>query len=160
MILDKFTIEQIAVFLNRVVADVTFRLTGKNALPADSSDDYNVGQRFYVDACQPYRSTFFVELSIGAKIIITESVFGMRWADLKNFQIDDCLLEFTGIIAARTLAELTGGKELLKIGFPMVVFDEYEDDFEVSSTEDFFRFDYRIENEPFSVLICSNCIVM
>ncbi len=159
MIFGKYTINEIAAVLEKVVNKVTMTMIGAGSRLADAPDDYIVGQRFYVDTCQPLRCTFFIELSIEAKKKIVEGVFGEKWSSLKNIQIDDCLLEFTGIIAGRAIAELTGGKELIKTGFPMVVFDEYEDNLEVTGAEDFYRIDFRMEDAPFSVLLCASCTV-
>ncbi len=159
MIFEKYSLEEIASVLSSVVAHVTGTMTGIEAYPSDADDDYTVGQTFYLDACQPIHGTYFLELSLEAKKIITEKILEKKWETLKSDEIDDCLLEFTKIIALRTLAQLTGGEKLLKAALPMVVYDEYEDNVEVVSMEDLYRVDFRIDSAPFSVIVCGNCIV-
>ena len=159
MIFEKYSIDEIAELLYKVVSRVTFDMTGVRSILVDAPDDYNPGQRYYTEINRPFRCTFYTELSPEAKKMIVENIFGEKWENLKSVQIDDCLLEFTWIIAARTVAELTGKSEPVKTGFPMIIFGEYEDNLEITEPEDLYRVDFSMDGALFSVLISSGSAV-
>jgi len=159
VIFEKYSIDLIAKLLLKVVNRITYDMAGVKSILSDAPDDYNPGQRYYTEITRPCRCTFYTELSPQAKKKIVENVFSEKWENLKSVQIDDCLLEFTWIIAARTVAELSGRSEPVKTGFPMVIFDEYEDNLEITEPEDLYRVDFSMDGALFSVLVSSGCNV-
>ena len=156
MIFKRLNIHQFAEMSLLAVNSITGPLLSMKAALSDSSDDYHVGQRFYVEIFHPGRCVFFLEMSLPVKISIAEKIYSRKWVELDRVTRDDCLLEFTRMLASRIISTATGDEKLINTGFPMIVFDEYEDDLEVA-TSDFYRVDFLLDDAPFSIVICGSC---
>ena len=129
------------------------RLCGMRIVAVEDAEDFDVGQRFYVETLTPISCVVFYEFALETKKTIIEKVFDDKWDNIGRVMKDDCFLEISSIITEKMISKVVRRDEPVKTGFPMIVFDEYEDELEVS-TGDLFRFDFRMGEYPLSVILC------
>lgn len=120
----------------------------------EESDDFYPGQRFYLECFTPLPLVFFLEMSLSLKKEIIKTIFHRSWGETSHSLRDDCLLDIADMIFQRFLwIHLKDPSNVrLRLSQPLVIFDEYEDDLEVS-TLDLFQFDYRVKDHPFSIIL-------
>lgn len=114
--------------------------------------DFYPGQRFYIECLSPCRTLLFFELDFNLKEHLIRAVFDQDWAKVSSYVRDDCFMEFLTMIQEHHILNLRGSKNIdYRCSFPRVIYDEYEDDLEVSSL-DLYRFDFSTPHGNFSLI--------
>lgn len=116
-------------------------------------EDFFPGQRFFTEIYAPVQIVLFMELSLPFKKNLIEAVFGTDWKEVSDVVRDDCFLEILNIINRKNIRNLYGSSNIrFRCSSPRVIYDEYEDDLEVS-TLDMYRFDYNLQGDNLALIL-------
>lgn len=114
--------------------------------------DFFPGQRFYTECYSPVQTILFLELSLSTKKELVHAVFGKDWDEISDTVKDDCFLEILNIINRKNIRNLYGEDLRFRSSDTRVIYDEYEDDLEVS-TLDMYRFDYNLQGNHLALIV-------
>jgi len=138
--------------LKKAAEETFFPLIGDKPEICDESDFFP-GRRFFLECFSPLAGVLFLEMDFNLKRHLITSVFKRPWKEISDVIRDDCMLEVLNILNRKHIGNLIGTENIrFRCSSPRVIYDEYEDDLEVS-TLDMFRFDFKMRAGFFAIIM-------
>lgn len=132
--------------------DTFVPLIGEIPSVCDESDFFP-GRRFFQECFSPLTGVIFLEMDFELKKQLITSIFKKSWKEISDVVRDDCMLEILNVLTRKHICNLIGCENVrFRCSSPRVIYDEYEDDLEVS-TLDMYRFDFKTEKGHFAVIL-------
>jgi len=139
----------------KAVTETMIPLVNEIPKPVDESDFFP-GRRFFVECFSPFQAIIFLEMEFSLKKQIISKIYHRNWNEISNVMRDDCMLEILNIIVRKYIVNSDIPEDVrYRCSSPRVIYDEYEDDMEVS-TLDMYRFEYHMKHGAFALILASS----
>jgi CheY-specific phosphatase CheX len=73
---------------------------------------------------EPGEGSLLFYMTKECKKELVENIYGEKWIDLSDMEIDDCLLEILNVLAGDFLKNLYGKDNKVSMSFPRIFFDD------------------------------------
>ncbi|OHD18392.1 MAG: hypothetical protein A2086_05895 [Spirochaetes bacterium GWD1_27_9] len=89
----------------------------------ENNNDSTYQNIVLIEILKPTYGSLYLLLPNELKNMITKNIYGDDFDNLKENDIDDCLLEILNVLAGNFLTSLFGNKAIYKIELPQVLID-------------------------------------
>ena len=112
--------------LHRAITESFSDMAFIDVVPAQCHEEApEASHILFISFSKPIAGYISLYLSTECKQKIAENIYGKNWEDLKDEEIDDCLLEMVNVLAGRFL-RFSREEEKHAMSLPQLLFDDSE----------------------------------